>query len=360
MEAMSLHRASRESFGHLPDGRRVERIWLRNKVGCAVGIITYGAAIQALCVPDRDGNVADIVLGHDDLAGYVATRNFFGATIGRYANRIADGAFTLDGVVYRLSTNDARNSLHGGVDGFDRKLWSVEAIDDGPRPSVTLSHISPHGDEGYPGTLHARVTYALTDEYEVRLVFEATTDRPTIVNLAHHGFFNLAGVKTGGDVMDHQLTIQADEFLPVDADAIPRGDPASVEDTPFDFRRPHEIGARIRQSQPQLVLGQGYDHNFCLRGGRTPMPRLAARVEHAASGRVMQISTDQPGLQFYSGNFLNGSTSGKFGRLYRQSDGLCLEPQCWPDTPNRAEYSSARLDPGETYTSRSIYRFSTA
>lgn len=356
---MPADRVVRENFGHLPDGRPVERILLRNDYGCEIGIIAYGAAIQTLRAPDRHGMCGDIVLGHNDLAGYVARRNFFGATVGRYANRIAGSAFTLDGAVHRLTTNDAPNSLHGGVDGFDRKLWTVESIDNGAVPSVTLSYESPHGDQGYPGTLRVRAIYTLAEPCELHIIFEATTDRPTIVNLAHHGFFNLGGVETGGDVLDHRLTLHADDYLPIDGHAIPSGPPETVVGTPFDFREPWEIGARIRQSHPQLILGKGYDHNFCLPGGHTATPRLAARVEHETSGRVMELLTDQPGLQFYSGNFLDGTTSGKHGRLYRQSDGLCLESQSWPNTPNRPDFPSARLDPCDVYVSRSIYRFST-
>lgn len=352
-------RLLREPFGILSDGRAVERFRLVGEGGFEVAVITYGAAVQALYVPDRDRRLADIVLGHDDLAPYEAHRRYFGAAIGRYANRIAGGRFTLDGVSRQVPANNGANALHGGPDGFDRRLWSVEALADGSAPSVTLSLVSPDGDQGFPGALDVRVTYALTGARELSIAFEATTSRPTVINLTHHGFFNLAGVETDGDVLGHELTLHADAYLPVDAAAIPVGGPAPVAGTPFDFRIAQSIGGRIRQAHEQLRLGRGYDHNFCLAGGRTAEPRLAARVAHPTSGRVMELLTDQPGLQFYSGNFLDGTAEGKFGRLHRQSDAFCLEPQAWPDTPNRPDFPSARLDPGETYRHVSLYRFST-
>jgi aldose 1-epimerase len=350
----------RESFGAVPGSNPVERFVLTGAYGFAAAIITYGAAVQALHVPDRSGQLADVVLGHDTLAPYLAERRFFGATIGRYANRIAGGAFTLDGTTCRLPANNGPNSLHGGVNGFDRKLWTVDDIREGPAPSVTLSCVSPDGEEGYPGTLSTRLTYALTGPRELSIAFEATTDAPTVVNLTHHGFFNLADAGADGTILDHVLTIAADAYLPVDATAIPAGGPAPVAGTPFDFRNPQPIGARIREGHEQLRLGRGYDHNYCLDGGRTDTPRLAARVEHPASGRVMELLTDQPGLQFYSGNFLDGTAAGKNGRLHRQSDAFCLEPQSWPDTPNRPDFPSARLDPGKVYRHTSIFRFSAA
>ncbi|WP_306891321.1 aldose epimerase family protein [Ancylobacter amanitiformis] len=352
-------RLRREPFGTLADGTAIERLRLIGDAGFEVAILTFGAAVQALHVPDRDGVSADIVLGHDSLAPYASDRRYFGAAVGRYANRIQGGSFTLDGITCHVPANDGPNALHGGPDGFDRRVWSVEAITDGPAPSVTLGLVSPDGDQGFPGTLAVRLTYALTGPRELSIAFEATTDRPTLVNLTHHGFFNLAGVAEGGDVLDHVLTLAADSYLPVDALAIPRGGPAPVAGTPFDFRTPKAIGADIRSAQEQLRLGRGYDHNYCLSGGRTRAPRFVARVEHPGSGRVMELLTDQPGLQFYSGNFLDGTAEGKFGRLHRQSDAFCLEPQAWPDTPNRGDFPSARLDPGETYRHVSLYRFST-
>lgn len=356
----SSARLLREPFGSLPDGSPIERLRLRGDGGFEVSVLTLGAIVQALHVPDRHGRLADIVLGHDGPDAYVREPRFFGAAVGRYANRIAGGRFTLDGIKYRVPANDGDHALHGGPDGFDRRLWSVAQAQEGPLPSLTLTLASPAGDQGFPGTLEARVTYTLSGAGELTIAFEATTDAPTLVNLTHHGYFNLGGVEQGGDVLDHLLTIHADDYLPVDESAIPLGGPESVDGTPFDFCTPHAIGARIRQAHEQLRLGRGYDHNYCLEGGATRRPRLAARAEHPASGRVMELLTDQPGLQFYSGNFLNGTAAGKQGRLYRQSDGFCLEPQIWPDAPNRPDYPSARLDPGETYRHVSVYRFSAA
>lgn len=350
----------RERFGTLPDGRAVDRVRLLGGGGFEVAIIAYGAAVQEMLVADRDGRTADVVLGHDELEPYVAHRRFFGAAIGRYANRIAGGAFTLDGVHHRIPANDRLNSLHGGNDGFDRRLWTIEAAGAYPRPAVTLRYTSPDGEEGYPGRLEARLTYTLTGPQELTLAFEATTDRPTLANLTHHGYFNLAGAGAAEDILGHVLTLNADAYLPVDADAIPIGAPSPVAGTPFDFRAPKAIGADIRQTHEQLRLGRGYDHNFCLPGGFASAPRLAARVVHPVSGRVMELLTDQPGVQFYSGNFLDGSAEGKSGRLYRQSDAFCLEPQIWPDAPNRPDFPSARLDPGAVYRHVSIFRFSAA
>jgi aldose 1-epimerase len=357
--SLSGSRVACEIFGHLPDGAPVEKVTLRGAGGFEVAIITFGAAVQALHVPDRVGRCADIVLGYDELAPYLANRRFFGATIGRYANRIAGGRFELDGRRIELPPNDGPNSLHGGPDGFDRKLWQVRALDDGPTASVTLSYASPDGEGGFPGALRARVTCALTGDRGFSITFEAVTDRPTIVNLTHHGFFNLAGVDDVGDVLNHRLTIEAETFLPTDAAAIPSGGPEPVAGTPFDFTRSRLIGEHIRDAHEQLRLRRGYDHNFCLRGGRVETPRAVARVEHPPSGRVMTLLTDQPGLQFYSGNFLDGSVVGKGGRRYHQYDAFCLEPQIWPDSPNRPDFPSPRLNPGETYRHVSVFQFST-
>lgn len=349
----------REGFGTLADGRAVERVTLRGVGGFEARIVTYGAALQALFVPDAKGALADIVLGHDDAAGYEARRDFYGATIGRFANRIAGAAFPLDGEHIALPANNGANTLHGGPDGFDRALWSIQTIEDGDAPAVTLRHASPDGESGFPGSLDARVSFRLSGSRELTVSYEAVTDRPTMVSLTNHSFFNLDGVAAGGDILDHVLTLAADSFLPTSAEAIPLpGSPRPVAGTPFDFRSGAAIGARIRHDDAQLRAGRGYDHNFCL--GLSAQPRLVARVEAASSGRVMELLTNQPGLQFYSGNFLDGSALGKYGRLHRQSDAFCLEPQAWPDAPNRGDFPSARLDPGQTYRHVSIYRFSTA
>ncbi|WP_136684073.1 aldose epimerase family protein [Falsirhodobacter xinxiangensis] len=315
-------------------------------------ILPFGATIQSLLVPDRNGMVDDIVLGHDDMAGYLARRSFYGATIGRFANRIAGGRF---GDV-QAPANDGPNALHGGPDGFDRRVWTVEDVSD---HHATLSIISPDGDQGFVGNVAAKLTFCMSiDAHAVVLTMdcEASADAETPVNLTHHGFFNLGGNLRDPakmrSVMEHELTIHASHYLPVDEVAIPL-EVTTVEGTPFDFRTPQTIGERIRCGHPQLVRGKGYDHNFCLDGA------LAARLRDPVSGRVMEIVTDQPGLQFYSGNFLDGTEPGKGGVAPRMGDALCLEPQLWPDSPNRPDFPDAMLRPGQTYRHRTEFRFTT-
>jgi aldose 1-epimerase len=354
---MTGARITRDIFGTLPDGRAVERIALHGENGFEARIITFGAALQALIVPDASGVRDDVVLGHDDLAGYLGRRQFFGASIGRYANRIANGRFVLDGKTIQLAANDGVHALHGGPEGFDRKLWQIAEIVEGVEPAVTLLHTSPHGDENYPGRLDIRLTYRLTGPTALSISFEAKADRPTVVNLTNHSYFNLEGLASATDILDHRLVIPADEFLAIDERAIPLSEPPrTVVGTPFDFREPIAIGARIRWDDRQLHHGRGYDHNYCLPAAEGV--RLAARVQAPRAGRVMELLTNQPGLQFYTGNYLDGSNGGK-GRLYRQSDAICLEPQVWPDAPNRPDFPSARLAPDETYRHQIIYRFST-
>lgn len=352
-------RIAKDLFGKLPDGRAVDRIVLRGAEGFEARIITFGAGLQALMVPDADGNCEDILLGYDDLASYLAERRFFGATVGRYANRIADARFMLDGETVQLTANNGPNALHGGLDGFDRKLWQITDMQDGAAPHVTLAYTSAHGEEGYPGRLDVQLTYRLTGPAELSLDFTARTDRPTIVNLTNHSFFSLDGIGSDHAVLDHRLTVAADRFVAIDPTAIPLpGPPRSVAGTPFDFRQPTAIGARIRHDDQQLRNGRGYDHTFCLdnRGALKP----AARLQAPRSGRVLELLTDQPGLQVYSGNYLDGTIRGKRGRLYRQSDAICLEPHIWPNAPNRADFPSARLAPDGVYRHRTIYRFSRA
>lgn len=349
----------REDFGRMPDGSPVERLTLRGEAGFEVAIITLGATVQALHVPDRNGERADVVLGFERLEPYLSTRSFFGATIGRYANRIAGAAFALDGGRYELPANNGSNCLHGGSVGFDRALWIVEDVGEGSEPFATLRHVSPDGDQGFPGTLTTRLTYRVVGGCALALEFEATTDRPTVVNLTHHGFFNLGGVEQAQSILDHDLTIFGDSILPVDAGLIPDGGPVPVAGTPFDFRNGAPIGARIRDKHEQLQFGHGYDHCYRLSGGRTVEPRLAARVVHPGSGRGLELLTDQHGLQLYTGNMLDGTVAGKYGRLHRQSDAFCLEPQAFPDAPNRPDFPSTRLDPGETYRHHSMLRFFT-
>lgn len=351
---------TRSPFGVLPDGTEVECVTLQATDGLEARVITYGAALQALLLPDGAGRRDDLVLGHDTLDGYLARRQFFGATVGRYANRIAGARFVLDGAVVQLAANDGPNALHGGSDGFDRRCWRIAAIEEGARPAVTLARTSADGEEGYPGTLEVQVTWRLAGPMELSLDMTARTDRPTVVNLTNHSFFNLAGACSRRDILDHRLTVAADHFLAVDATAIPLPQlPSAVAGTPFDFRAGVEIGERIRNDHPQLRRGRGYDHNFCL-APESEAPRFAARLVAPRSGRVLELFTNQPGLQVYSGNLLDGGIGGKGGCLYRQSDAICLEPQAWPDTPNRPDFPTARLSPGGRYHHATLYRFALA
>jgi aldose 1-epimerase len=356
MDTALSSRASRERFGTLPDGSAVERVVLRGLHGFEARIITFGAALQALIVPDAQGRCEDIVLGYDDLAGYVGERRFFGATVGRYANRIANAQFPLDGQTVQLAANNGPNALHGGLNGFDRKLWEIADIADGAEPTVSLAYVSEHGEEGYPGRLDVRVIYRVTGSTELSVSFESRTDRPTIINLTNHSFFNLEGAASGVNILDHRLTLASDHFLAIDPTAIPLpGPPRAVVGTPFDFHTATPVGARIRDNDQQLRHGKGYDHNFCL--ARDGALRLAARLEAPLSGRILELLTDQPGLQVYSGNYLDGSIAGKGGRLYRQSDAICLEPQIWPNAPNRPDFPSPLLMPGDVYRHHTVYRF---
>lgn len=351
--------AKREAFGALADGSRVEAVLLSNGNGVKVRVITLGATLQSLIVPDREGRGDEITLGYDSAAEYLSKPNYFGSSIGRYANRIRDGKFAIDGKSYTLETNNGPNHLHGGSAGFDKRIWSIETVKNGPEAKVVLHYRSVNGEAGYPGTLDARVTYSLNERNELKIAYSATTDRPTIVNLTNHAFFNLAGERAATDILDQRLTLHASRFTPVDSSLIPTGELRPVAGTPFDFRQPTAVGARIRDARDaQLVSGQGYDHNFVVDGDVGTL-RSAARVEDAASGRVMDILITAPGIQFYSGNFLDGSTIGRGGRTYRQSDGLCLEPQIFPDSPNQSGFPSARLDPGKTYSNVMVFRFST-
>ena len=353
----------RTSFGHLADGTAIESLRLAGD-GIEVRILTHGATLQALLVPDRDGIMADIVPGHDEIAPYERTRRFFGATIGRVANRIAGARLGLDGQPVSLTANEGGTALHGGVEGFDRHVWAVTVPDSPPHPAVTLHRTSPDGESG-PGTLRTDVTYAIPVPGMLSIAFSASTDRATVVSLTNHSRFNLDGALTGDDVLGHRLTVVADRFLAVDDAGIPLPGPpvppvppVPVEGTPFDFRRATAIGARIRAPHDQLRIVRGHDHNYRLAGD--PGLRLAARVEAPRSRRTMELRTDRPGPQVYSGDHLDGAAVGKGGRSYRQSDGLCLEPQDWPDAPNRPDYPSVPLHPGDTRTHRSTYSFSAA
>jgi aldose 1-epimerase len=351
--------AERALFGILPDGGRVEAITLANGRGMRVRIITYGASIQSVLAPDRQGRLADVTLGHAALQPYLAQPQYFGATVGRVANRIAAGRFTLDGRDYRVPVNNGPNALHGGPNGFDKANWSIAG--EGPGASVTLHHISPDGDQGFPGTLPVAATFSLDEENALSVEYRATTDRPTIVNLSNHAYWNLAGEGSPGGAMAQLLTIPADHFSPADAAAIPTGEFRPVAGTVFDFREPMPVGARVRDAaDEQIRFGRGYDHNMVVAREISDEPRLLARVEDPGSGRVMRILSNQPGLQFYSGNFLDGTSIGKAGRCYRMGDAIALEPQMFPDTPNRPEFGSIRLDPGEVYRNQIIWHFSTS
>ena len=343
-------------FGVTPDGEAVQRVTLRNAGGMQVDVITLGASLQGVQVPDREGRLGHVLLGHDTLEPYVRQPHFMGACVGRYANRIGGAAFALDGRNYSIAANEGPNALHGGVRGLDKRVWRIESAD--PH-QVVLSHVSPDGDQGFPGALTITATYRLAPEADqLDLILEAVTDAPTVVSLAPHGYFNLAGADGDRDVMDHELTLAAPAYTPVDDGLIPTGEIRPVDGTPFDFRTARRIGDRVRDGRDaQIRVGRGYDHNFVRGAGRTEAPTLAARLVDPLSGRTMELLTTEPGLQFYSGNFLTGELIGRNGVAYRQGQGLCLEPQNFPDAPNRPEFPPARLDPGETYRHHTIWRF---
>ncbi|MEP7099319.1 MAG: aldose epimerase family protein [Burkholderiales bacterium] len=344
--------------GHLPDGRAVFEHTLDNGRGLVLRAINYGGIVTALECPDRDGRSANVVLGFDNLTDYLERNPNFGTLVGRYGNRIKGGRFTLGGEPYQLALNDGANALHGGPGGFGKRWWAIEALAPAADGSVALelTLTSDDGDEHYPGRLDVTVRYTLTPANEWRIDYRATTSRTTVVNLTHHGYYNLAG---GGSAFDHELTLNASLFLPVDAGLIPTSI-AEVDGTPFDFRQPTRIGERIRSGHPQLMTARGYDHCFALdRAGSKGLVH-AARLADPSSGRVLEIATTEPGIQFYSGNFLDGRLRGSNGHAIRQGDGVCLETQHYPDSPNRPEFPSTVLRPGETFQSTTVHRFSTA
>lgn len=343
-------------FGQLPDGRAVELFALTNAHAVEVRMMTYGAIVTAIRTPDRAGRLDDIVLGFDSLAGYLEKSPYFGAIVGRYANRIANGQFTLDGVTYHLPRNNGPNTLHGGIRGFDKVLWTGEPFENDSGTGVTLRYTSPDGEEGFPGTVSARVTYTLTPRDELVVDYEATSDKATPINLSQHSYWNLHGA-SGGSILDHDLTLNAGAFTPVDSTLIPTGELRSVQGTPFDFRHATPIGARIEQEDTQLRFGRGYDHNWVIdRGGSTRLVH-AAQLADPTSGRTLDISTTEPGVQFYTGNFLDGSINGKGRRAYAPHTGLCLETQHFPDSPNHPTFPSTILRPGATYRSRTVFSF---
>lgn len=346
---------TRASWGTMPDGTAVDAFTLTNANGVALRAITYGGIIQSLRVPDRAGKFDDVVLGFPTLEGYLGEHPFFGAIIGRYGNRIARARFTLDGRTYKLAANDGPNHLHGGVKGFDKVLWNAEQTRGAAGPGVRFTRVSPDGEEGYPGTLSVRVTYTLTDRNELIVEYHATTDKATPVNLTQHSYFNLAG-QASGDILGHELMLNADRYTPVDDTLIPTGELAPVDGTPFDFRQPHAIGARINGDHAQLKFGRGYDHNWVLNRKGDSL-QLAARVAEPKTGRTLEVSTTEPGIQFYAGNFLDGKLTGKGGAVYRHRTGFCLETQHFPDSPNKPQFPSTILKPGAEYRSRTVFTF---
>lgn len=344
------------SFGKTPEGRQVDLYTLKNQKGVEVAITNFGGIVVSVKVPDRRGNIADVVLGYDSLDGYVNDKSYFGAIVGRYGNRIAHGQFSLDGVTYKLAKNNGENSLHGGIKGFNKAVWDAKEITSKDGPSLQLNYLSKDGEEGYPGNLKVQVTYTLTDANELRIDYSATTDKKTVLNLTNHSYFNLAGQGTG-DILGHEMLIQADRFTPVDAGLIPTGELRPVEGTPFDFRKKTAIGARIDADDEQLKLGKGYDHNWVV--NHTADFSLAARAVEPKSGRVLEVWTTEPGVQFYTGNFLDGTVHGKGGKAYGFRFAFCLETQHFPDSPNHPEFPSTVLNPGERYHSTTAFKFLT-
>ena len=344
-------------FGKTADGTAVEIYTLRNARGAQARIMTYGGIVQSLSLPDKNGQYADIVLGYDNLQGYIDKTPYFGALIGRYGNRIGGAQFTLDGATYTLAANDGPNTLHGGLRGFDKVVWQAQPLLGGEGPKLVLSYLSKDGEEGFPGNLAVTATYTLTDNNEIKLEFTATTDKATVLNLTHHSYFNLAG-EGNGDILGHILYINADQTTPVDSKLITTGEFKSVDGTPFDFRTPTAIGARINDPDPILQYGPGYDHNWVV---NKPMGQfgLMARVTEPVSGRVMEVWSDEPGLQFYAGNFLDGTIKGKGGVAYPRRSAFCMEPQHYPDSPNKSNFPSVVLRPGQTYHNTIEYKFST-
>lgn len=341
-------------FGKTPSGEAVDLYTLSNGKGMEVTVSTYGGVIVSLKVPDRTGTPGDVVLGFDNFEGYLKPPPYFGAIVGRYANRIAHAKFTLDGVAYTLAKNDGDNSLHGGTRGFDKRLWTPTRSSG---QSVELTYLSKDGEEGYPGNLSTTVTYTVTDNNELRIDYSATTDKDTVLNLTNHSYFNLAG-QGEGDILAHEVTIHADRFTPVDKTLIPTGEVRNVDGTPLDFRQPHTIGERIDSSDEQIGLGHGYDHNFVLNRTGSGL-ELAAEVTEPKTGRVLEVLTTEPGVQFYTANFLNGTLTGKGGKVYGRRSAFCLETQHFPDSPNKPGFPSVVLKPGGHYQSTTVYRFRT-
>jgi aldose 1-epimerase len=353
--SMTSPRVTKASFGKLPDGTAVDGYTISNDRGMTMHVMTYGGIITSLRVADKTGKVDDVVLGFDSLAGYLKDSPYFGAIVGRYANRIAKGRFTLNGTTYQLPVNNGQNSLHGGTRGLDKVVWHAAPFQNDTAAGVVLTYASPDGDQGYPGRLDLRVTYTLNDRNELAVEYHATTDKATPINISQHTYFNL----TGGaqrDILGHVLTLNASRYTPVDSTLIPTGALPSVAGTPFDFRTPTAIGARINEPNEQLKIAGGYDHNWVL-DHKSTGPAHAVHVVEPASGRTLDVYTDQPGVQFYSGNFLDGTLTGKSGRVYGHRFGFCLETQHFPDSPNHPSFPSTVLRPGHAFHSRTVFVF---
>ena len=344
-----------KAFGKTPDGREVSLFTLQNAAGMKVTLTNYGGIVTSLYAPDRSANFDDVVLGYPTLEGYLKETPYFGCIVGRYGNRIGKGKFSVDGVEYKLATNNGENHLHGGLKGFDKVVWGGEPVKQDSAVGVKLSYVSKDGEEGYPGNLNCTVTYWLTSRNELKIQYQATTDKATPVNLTHHSYFNLAG-QGKGDILGQQLEIFADRFTPIDNSLIPTGELRAVAGTPMDFRQAHTIGERLNADDEQVKFGLGYDHNWVL-NRRDSSLVLAARAYEPATGRVMEVWTTEPGLQFYCGNFLDGTLTGKENRVYKHRFGFCLETQHFPDSPNQPSFPSTILRPGQVYSTETIYRF---
>ncbi len=347
----------KNDFGKTPEGQSVDIFTLTNSRGAEARITNYGGIVTSLKVPDRAGRLANIVLGFDNLDAYLKGHPYFGAIIGRYGNRIAKGRFTLHGVEYKLAVNNGANHLHGGIKGFDKVVWNAKPLKVPNGAALELTYLSKDGEEGYPGNLSVKVTYTLTNANELKIEYSATTDKDTVINLTHHSYFNLAG-QGEGDILRHKLFINANRFTPTDEGSIPTGELRSVRNTPFDFLKVTEIGARINEADQQLQFGKGYDHNFVL-NGRMGTMRLGAQVYESSTGRVMEVWTTEPGMQFYTGNFLDGTLTGTDGKVYNQRFGFCLETQHYPDSPNQPKFPSTVLRKGGRYHTVTVYKFST-
>jgi aldose 1-epimerase len=340
----------------LANAQKVDLYTLKNRNGMEVKIINFGGIVTSLKVPDRSGKIDDVVLGFSDPADYQKTHPFFGTAVGRYANRIAKGRFTLNGVDYKLAVNNGENHLHGGIKGFDKVIWTAQEVKTAAGPAVRLTYLSKDGEEGYPGNLQVTMVYTLTNKNELRIDYTATTDKDTVINLTHHSYFNLAG-EGNGDILKHRLLLNADRFTPTDAGSIPTGELRSVRGTPFDFLNWHDIGERINDDDEQIKFGAGYDHNYVI-NGRMGVLRKAATVIEPTSGRMMEVLTTEPGIQLYTGNFLDGTLTGKSGKAYQRRSGFCLETQHYPDSPNKPNFPTTTLKKGATFKSTTIYHFS--